>query len=203
MIVFDLEATCWDWQNRESTGDWHGKSFEIDSPGWKQQNEMETIEIGAVKVKNKNYEIIDQFQTFVRPVLNPELTDFCKNLTTIEQKDVDNAPYFKEAYISFRDWAKHPNFFMAWGRYDYKQLKRDASMAGINIFPEYKYLNAKEEYFKLTGRRGRGLGKAAKHYKLEFEGVHHRGISDAIMVANVMKCAQKELNDAIRKRMKI
>ena len=73
-IVLDLEATCDD----------------------KTQIQNEIIEIGAVKL-DENLKKIAEFQIFIKPNLNPQLTDFCKELTKIEQTDVDGAVGFKEA----------------------------------------------------------------------------------------------------------
>lgn len=41
-------------------------------------------------------EIVDEFQHFVRPVINPPLTEFCKKLTSIHQADVDSAETYAE-----------------------------------------------------------------------------------------------------------
>ncbi|MFN8888672.1 MAG: exonuclease domain-containing protein, partial [Cyclobacteriaceae bacterium] len=71
-IIFDLEATCWE-------------GFD------KSQNE--TIEIGALKV-NDNREIVSEFSSFIKPLKNPILSDFCKQLTSIQQEDVDQAQHF-------------------------------------------------------------------------------------------------------------
>jgi inhibitor of KinA sporulation pathway (predicted exonuclease) len=52
---------------------------------------METLEIGLVVIDLESLEIVDEFQRFVRPQINPILTDFCKKLTSIQQADVDGA----------------------------------------------------------------------------------------------------------------
>jgi len=199
IIILDLEATCWDRGSEGNFRDVDQSTLEIGGPHWKQLNEMEIIEIGAVKVKNDyEFEIIDQFQTFVRPVLNPILTDFCKNLTTISQKDVDNAPYFKEAFLNFRKWSGKPICYMGWGKYDYKQIQKDCLRSGLSCFSEDKYINGKDEYFRFTGKRAGGLGKAVRRHNLKFEGTHHRAISDAIMTAKVIQCARKMFIEKIQ-----
>lgn len=55
-------------------------------------DQMETIEIGLVVIDLETLEIVDEFQRFVRPRINPILTDFCKSLTSIQQADEDGAP---------------------------------------------------------------------------------------------------------------
>ena len=76
-IVFDLEATCWEERDNRRN---------------------ETIEIGAVLI-NEKQEVISEFQQFVKPLMNPVLSDFCTNLTSIQQADVDDAPLFPEAIV--------------------------------------------------------------------------------------------------------
>ena len=45
-----------------------------------------------VRLDGQRSSIIDQFDTFVRPTLNPTLTPFSIQLTAISQSDVDAAP---------------------------------------------------------------------------------------------------------------
>jgi len=70
-VVVDLEATCWE-----------GSSVE----------NMEVIEIGAVSLDGEILQPISDFQQLVRPTTNPVLTDYCKDLTGIEQQQIDSAP---------------------------------------------------------------------------------------------------------------
>ena len=72
-IIVDLEATCWEGC---------------------QVNKMEIIEIGAVCLNGNNLYPISEFQQFVKPMINPVLSGFCKNLTHIKQKQIDLAPIF-------------------------------------------------------------------------------------------------------------
>src|SRR5262249_50105945 len=64
-VVFDLEATCWD------------------TP--RPRDAMEIIEIGAVALHPVALEPADEFTSFVRPVVNPQLSPFCTALTSITQ----------------------------------------------------------------------------------------------------------------------
>lgn len=63
LIVLDLEATC-------------------DIDGRLPANEMEIIEIGAV-ILDARYQIVSEFQQFVKPIKHPVLSDFCRSLTHI------------------------------------------------------------------------------------------------------------------------
>ena len=84
-IIYDLEATCW-----------QGK------PITKTQ---EVIEIGAVKMDLYG-EIIEAFSRFVRPVLNPVLSAYCQELTSISQIDINRADTFNNVIEDFQDWIE-------------------------------------------------------------------------------------------------
>ena len=54
----------------------------------------------------KEPERVDVFHSFVRPVINPKLSEFCKSLTGIEQETVDKAEVFQDVLIRFESWMK-------------------------------------------------------------------------------------------------
>ncbi|MNT93132.1 sporulation inhibitor KapD [compost metagenome] len=85
---------------------------------------METIEIGLVVIDLETLEVVDKFQRFVRPRINPILTDFCKQLTSIQQADVDGASIYAEVGQELAACiARYPDAVWAsWGNYDARQL---------------------------------------------------------------------------------
>ena len=121
LYCVDLEATC----------DEVGES-ESPRPLAVVPDQMETIEIGLVVIDLETLEIVDEFQRFVRPQINPLLTDFCKELTSIQQADVDNARTYVEVGQELGAFiAQYPNAAWAsWGDYDARQLGRDAGFIG-------------------------------------------------------------------------
>lgn len=164
-IVFDLEATCWE---NDRT----------------KQNEI--IEIGAVKVNNK-LQVVDEFQTFIKPKLNPWLSDFCKKLTSIKQDDVNAAPMFPQAIYKFQDWIGEEDYFLcSWGVYDKSQLKKDCGLHKIRTEWINNHISIKHQHGKLIGiDRGVGMEKALQMLNLPLEGTHHRGIDDARNIAKI------------------
>src|SRR5580765_2762070 len=84
-LVLDLEATCSD-------------------DGAVPRLEMEIIEIGALMLNSRTYEVESEFQTFVAPVRHPELTAFCTQLTGIKQDDLVGAPPFRDAIKALQEW---------------------------------------------------------------------------------------------------
>jgi len=49
-------------------------------------------------------EITDKFCRFIRPVVNPILSSFCRELTSITQEQVNRASKFESVVEDFQDW---------------------------------------------------------------------------------------------------
>nr|WP_256349102.1 exonuclease domain-containing protein [Pseudomonas reactans] len=92
---------------------------------------MEAIEMGLAVIDLDSLEIVDGFQPFVRPQINPTLTTFCKRLTPIQQTDVDGALTYQEVGEELRTFAVAyaDAAWASWGEYDARQLQRDAGFA--------------------------------------------------------------------------
>ncbi|KAM3106388.1 exonuclease domain-containing protein [Phormidesmis sp. 146-33] len=170
-LVLDLEATCCD---RESI----------------PREQMETIEIGAVMVERKTLEAISssypqgvaEFQTFIRPVTHPGLTEFCTQLTSITQADVDSAPKFEEAMETFEQWlANYPNYlFCSWGKFDQLQIKKDCRLHEIPYPLGRKHFNLKTRFARSQRLKDRvPMLQALDLIQSPLEGTLHRGIDDA------------------------
>eukprot|EP00900_Chrysochromulina_parva_P023179 jgi/Chrpa1/5495/Chrysochromulina_OHIO_Genome00018511-RA len=59
-----------------------------------------------VRLDGQRSSIIDQFDTFVRPTLNPTLTPFSIQLTAISQSDVDAAPTLVAVVPQYLAWLR-------------------------------------------------------------------------------------------------
>jgi inhibitor of KinA sporulation pathway (predicted exonuclease) len=169
ILVVDLEATCSD---TDPTFD------------------METIEIGACWV-GVDGSVIARFQSFVCPVANPVLTDFCSGLTGIRQTDVDAAPLFPVAADALREFvSRHQQYgsvWVSWGAWDRKQLDRDSARYGVAAPIALPHENAKRRFAK-TRRIGKEVGmvKACELVGLTLAGTHHRALDDALNVARLL-----------------
>jgi len=172
-IVFDLEATCWNTQD---------KSDEI----------YEIIEIGAVKL-NEKAEQVDTYQTFIKPVVNPILSEFCTELTSIKQSDVDTAPCFLEVMRNFENWidgSAIDTTLLSWGRYDKKQILMECEVKKydgqiLNLLNNHHSL--KHDFAKMRKVRPCGMAKALKILDLPLIGTHHRGIDDALNISKIFQ----------------
>ncbi len=171
-VVLDFEATC-------SNG-----------PGPIQvpRNEMEVIEIGAIAV-NEELEPISEFARFVHPVRHQTLSDFCTELTTITQADVDEAEPFYQVAAEMALWAaEHEiSWWGSWGKYDRSQLTQDVQFHRVPDPLPQPHFNIKEAFTaRQSIKRRLGLGGAVKLAGLEFEGTAHRAISDARNIVRVL-----------------
>ena len=169
-LVIDLEATTSD-------------------DGSLPPEQMETIEIGAVLVEAQTLAVVDEFQSFVRPVRHPVLLPFATKLTGITQEMVDRAPLFPEAFSGLRATLiayRHPLVFGSWGRFDRIQLADDCALHGVpNNMPPH--LNLKTEFTSVQGLKKKpGMAEALKLCGLKLEGAHHRGIDDARNIARML-----------------
>jgi len=153
---------------------------------------MEIIEIGALKLDGSSLQKIDEFSSFVKPVNEPILCDFCSELTSITQKDVDSALTFPVVFKDFIEWiGSEPFYLCSWGEYDLKQFKIDCQRNSI-ILPEplNNHINIKKEFCEMRGIRPCGMKHALKLLKIPMEGTHHRGIDDARNIAKIFNRIQ-------------
>lgn len=97
-IVVDVEATCWA------------------EP--RPRDRMEIIEIGAVRL-DEDLNLAGEFTSFVGPVVEPALSAFCTELTSITQAEVDDADPFSMVFPEFIDWIGDAEVRLcSWGFYD-------------------------------------------------------------------------------------
>jgi inhibitor of KinA sporulation pathway (predicted exonuclease) len=160
-VVFDLEATCW----KEP----------------RPRELMEIIEIGAVMLASAAGPQVAEFARFVRPVAEPLLSAFCKELTSIRQEQVDAADAFPAVFRDFVAWAGGGEFDLcSWGAYDVRQMRQDCRRHAVP-FPDGfdRHINLKDEFARLFNVKRCGMAAALRYAGLPLLGTHHRGIDDA------------------------
>jgi inhibitor of KinA sporulation pathway (predicted exonuclease) len=155
------------------------------------RSQTEIIEIGAVLVDAGTLAPEADFQTFVKPVRHPKLTDFCIRLTTIAQREVDGAPRFSEAIaLLVRFIGDKDALFCSWGQYDKNQFKQDAKYHKVGLPFRGRHLNIKEQFSAQIGEdRLYGMDGALRRVGLPLVGTHHRGIDDARNIARLLPFA--------------
>jgi 3'-5' exoribonuclease 1 len=167
-IIYDLEATCW--RGRPP----HGIN--------------EVIEIGAYKV-NEYGEVLGMFNKFIKPMLNPVLSEFCKSLTSISQDNVDKAKMYPNVIQEFQDFINidDDNYQLcAWGKFDVQLLRVNSVLHKMEIDWLENNINVKDQYHRIKGEHKlSGLKNTIKTEGMEFTGIQHRAISDAENLAKI------------------
>ena len=170
ILVIDLEATC-----DEGDG----------LPG----EDMEVIEVGAVWATAEG-EVLDSFESLVRPTLHPQLSAFCQALTGIRQADVDTAPLFPEVAAQLASFAqRYPAAAVwgSWGKFDDKQIQRDCQRHGVaSPLPALSHVNLKRQFAKSRKIKEVGMARALQMVGLPLDGAHHRGLADATNIAKLL-----------------
>lgn len=167
-IIYDLEATCW--------------------RGAPPNNVQEIIEIGAIKINGYGEEE-GSFNRFVRPYVNTQLSTFCTELTSIEQRQVSSAEIFPTVLELFWDWVDIDTMdytLVSWGKEDQQLLRNDCRLHNLDHDWLDPHLNLKSAYKRLKRlNKYTGLVKTLAREGLEFDGTHHRAIDDAINTAKI------------------
>lgn len=149
---------------------------------------QEIIEIGAYMYTPYGEEI-GEYNRFVRPKLNPNLSAFCQELTGIEQEAVDRARSFRDVVEEFQDWIgvfDESYLLCSWGGFDRDMLRRDCALHQVDEYWTDDYINLKAQYREINRLSAPiGLAKAIRREGMEFEGSHHRAIDDAANLARI------------------
>ena len=164
-VIVDLEATCWEKEARP--------------------DRMETIEIGAVMLENSTGPIQKEFAAFIKPVASRELSDFCIQLTSIRQEDVDAAEPFWAVFPQFVAWiGEGPFRLCSWGNYDLNQFRKDCERHKMTLPASFEnHINLKKEFSRLRNVKPMGMKSALAVMDIPLEGTHHRGVDDARNIA--------------------
>lgn len=173
----DLECTCWDYKDPNRAL-------------------AEIIEIGVVLL-DENYNYIKEFTQFIKPADNPTLTEYCTDLTSITQKDIDSAPPLSTAISRLKEWMGSPEdiTFCSWGYFDKEQLLDECKLNAIDFPFNDDHINIKVRFSTIMERTKRvSLKKALRILGIQFEGVQHRGVDDARMIAKVFKVIMAKEN---------
>lgn len=148
------------------------------------QNEI--IEMAAIKCDD-NFNVISEFDMFVTPILNPILSDFCKELTSIKQTDIDNAKLFPFVLYEFNKWLKETenNIFHSWGNFDKNQLIKDCQLHNEEYPFDERHINLKKVVAKKLKVKPKGMQPMMEYLKIPLIGIHHRGIDDCKNIARI------------------
>ncbi|KAA0166231.1 hypothetical protein FNF27_05509 [Cafeteria roenbergensis] len=76
---------------------------------------QEVIELPSVALDARTGAVLSEFRSYVRPLHHPRLSEFCTELTGIEQPTVDAAPAWPEACAAWEAWVSEQGWTPAVG----------------------------------------------------------------------------------------
>lgn len=168
IAVIDFEATCWAEQNRNG--------------------DEEIIQIGGVCVEAATGELTSEFDTHVRPVRYPRLSDYCTRLLGIGQEQVENAPTFRTAVEMMERWLDPAaaTLFAAWGEFDRFLLRAGCRFHRIPFPFDDNYLDIRALFRERVSGRTVNMERAMEMLQLPPEGRRHDALDDARSAARVL-----------------
>ncbi|KAI4332949.1 hypothetical protein L6164_017815 [Bauhinia variegata] len=172
-VVIDFEATC----DKD-----------------KNPHPQEIIEFPSVIVSSVTGQLEACFQTYVRPTCNQLLSDFCKDLTGIQQIQVDRGVTLSEALLRHDKWLekkgiKNTNFaVVTWSNWDCRvMLESECRFKKIRKPPYFnRWINLKIPFREVFGAVRCNLKEAVEMAGLAWQGRAHCGLDDAKNTARLL-----------------
>lgn len=149
----------------------------------------EIIEAGAVLLEPPGYECTKPYQVFVKPRYFRKLTEECRNITLIAQKDVDSGISFEAMLAALTEYYQPgATFFAAWGNADRDVIHNACLRYKLPCpFSWDDYIDLAEEYKLFYGfERCHSLKHALEERQITQKGLSHLALDDAINAAQVM-----------------
>ncbi|NP_001018450.1 3'-5' exoribonuclease 1 [Danio rerio] len=156
----------------------------------------EIIEFPMVLIDTHTLEIVDSFQEYVKPVLHPQLSEFCVKLTGITQEMVDEAKTFHQVLKRAISWlqekelgTKYKYMFLTDGSWDMgKFLHTQCKLSRIR-YPQFarKWINIRKSYgnFYKVPRTQTKLICMLENLGMEYDGRPHCGLDDSRNIARI------------------
>lgn len=162
-ILFDLEYTTWEGAMKR---DWSG-------PG----EHREVVEIGAILLEGTPLKKVSCFQAVVKPLVNPEVSDYFVNLTGITKEEVSGGMDFPSALKLFVWWCgDYPIYSFAMindpRRTDVDVIRENCQLHGIEFPFDWSRFHTVRKTFNDYGYNPEQSGAAPKLFGLKSPGSH-------------------------------
>ena len=151
--------------------------------------EDEIIEISAIKIQGQ--QILDRFDTFVRPTR--KLSVFTTELTTITDQDVENAPQLETVIKDFYQFFKGSVLVAHNASFDVDFIEASLRKVGLDE-PSLERMDTLQMARQLYGTKLKrfNLKAVAKHFNVELT-QHHRAAADTFATAEIFKSMISDL----------
>ncbi|MBW4493449.1 MAG: exonuclease domain-containing protein [Oscillatoria princeps RMCB-10] len=168
IIVIDVECTCW--EGAPPAGE-----------------ESEIIEIGICALDVATGQRIERESILVKPERS-RLSEFCTQLTTLTQEQVDRGiPFARACSILTQQYLSKERVWASYGDYDRRQFERQCQSRNVSYPFGPTHINVKN-LFAITHAlpHEAGMAEALELLNLPLEGTHHRGGDDAWNIAGIL-----------------
>jgi inhibitor of KinA sporulation pathway (predicted exonuclease) len=164
--------------------------IDIESTCWKENNSRdinEIIEIGICPIETKSGNVLEPKSIIVKPTYST-VSEFCTELTTLTQEDVDNGISFSDACsILVNEYETKKYVWSSYGFYDRNQFEIQCERENVQYPFSYAHINVKILFALVNSlKRQVGMTDALKMLKIPLKGTHHRGGDDAQNIAQIL-----------------
>ncbi|CAH8538963.1 unnamed protein product [Schistosoma intercalatum] len=183
LLIIDLEATC---ESKEKI------TTDADYP-------HEIIEFPILLYSTRLRKCVSVFHAYCKPRLHPDLSEFCTDLTQIQQIQVDNAQPFPHVLLQIEEWLfkrhklanKRCAIVCDCSADMSKFMRIQCRLANISI-PSWAniWINLTKSFrafYKFPSRYRITLNVMLHDLGLSFVGQRHRGLDDAINILRIVR----------------
>jgi len=168
IIVIDIESTCW--QDKPPAG-----------------QESEIIEIGICPIDVFSGKRLEKESILVKTEKS-QVSEFCTQLTTLTQAQVDRGISLKEACTILKNqYQSQQRIWASFGDYDRRQFEKQCLSKKISYPFGSRHINVKTLFAVIHALPHEiGMAEALEKLNLPLEGTHHRGGDDAWNIALIL-----------------
>lgn len=179
IIIFDTEYTSWE------------GSIERKFSGPNEHREL--VQIAAIKVDTTNFKILDTFEIFIKPKINPQLSDYFMKLTKISQKEVDKKGVsLSKALKEFKKFIGDlPSY--SYGS-DQMVMKKNCQLIKIKFpFSQNTFFDIKK-YFISCGipAQNYNSGSITEAFGVKRRKNQHNALNDCLSILDGLKFLRKK-----------
>jgi len=168
-------------------------------PPSKKKNELiiqldgEIIQIGAVKM-DKDTEVLDTFEADIHPVFYRKIHKKVKELTGIDQSQLNKGDDFKVVIEEFKKWCGDDHIFLTWGPDDSRIMMQNLIKHNLPTDWMGKWVNLQVIFNMQTGMDTSqvSLKTAIEAFEIPQILHAHNAINDATYTAMICKCLELE-----------
>ena len=174
LICLDLEYTCWEYSLQN---------------GWAEpQFPAEILQVGMAGFDLIQGQCLNTFSAYVRPALNPQMSNYCINLLQIPQNIIDDSPALSQVINKISSFMSNcsddSTLVCAFGP-DWKRFADDAVRHDRESpFTPFTCLNLQQEAAQVMGMTEKlpERDQIKKHFQLPPSSNRHDALDDALDV---------------------